>query len=160
MKKIKLSPSDRRTQSAHLRSGVTLVENAIVLSMLAMTIFCMLDLGLAVLRYNTLSEAARRLAREASLHGELAAPERPIWGTETHEGNAADDSEFAEVIATKLVTIDPADVAMQIDWIDGGNAVGDRVRVRLIYLHNTMIPLFLGGGIWELSATSIMRIVH
>ena len=46
-----------------MRSGAAMIECAFVLLVMFVLLFGMLDLGLAVARYNALSEAARGVAR-------------------------------------------------------------------------------------------------
>ena len=67
---MQLPDSMRTPQPA--RRGTTIVECAITLPVLFLVLFSLLDLGIAATRYNSLAEVARRIAREAVLHGSLA----------------------------------------------------------------------------------------
>ena len=150
----------RFARTAGRRHGVALVESSIVLTVFLVIIFAMFDLGLAVMRENTLAEAARRLARAAAVHGEKAAPERSTWGPARHTATAAVDSEIAATIRGSLVTLDPASVQIDITWPDGENRVGDRVTVAVTYQHHTTLPFLFGSGPLELCGESTMRIEH
>jgi hypothetical protein len=136
------------------------VEGTIVLGVFLTAVFAMFDLGLAVMRENALAEAARRLARAAIVHGELAAPEFSPWGPAPYTGNASDDSEIADAIRPALVTLNPAGVTIDVNWPDGGNRTGDRVVVRLQYRHHTILPRLFGSGPLLLRGESTMRVEH
>ena len=142
------------------RRGAVVVESAIVISVFLVILLGTLDLGLAVLRYNVLSEAARRMARTASVRGERAAPEHPVWGPNLYNGTAGDGSMYADSIENILVTMHPSDVQIKLEWLDGGNQTGQRVRVRLIMNHDTIIPFLFGAADLQLTARSVMRIEH
>lgn len=142
-----------------LRTGVTTVETAMVLSTLFLVLFVILDLGVATLRYNLLAAAARRLAREAIVHGDEAPPEQTAWGPTAYSGTAADDSDIARAAAPWLATMRSSSVAIEMAWPDGDHREGDRVRVRLTYLHNAIVP-FVPSQSLDLRTECTMRIVH
>src|SRR5687767_5580593 len=54
------------------RPAGSLVETAIVLPVFLTLVLGMIDLGLAVLRFNQCSQAARHACRQASVHGQHA----------------------------------------------------------------------------------------
>jgi Flp pilus assembly protein TadG len=64
----------RADRSCSKRRGAVILEGAIVICVFLVILLGTLDLGLAILRNNTLSEATRRLARAASFQGEKPAP--------------------------------------------------------------------------------------
>ena len=74
------------------RRGAAMVETALVLNIYMLLILGTCDLGIAVHRNNTLSQAARHGARQASVHGALAAPSMAAWGPATYTGTAGDGS--------------------------------------------------------------------
>src|ERR1700733_1730743 len=113
------------------RRGVAAVEGALVLSALMVLLFALLDLGLAVCRYNILAATARNLARAAIVRGADAAPQLSAWGPNAYIGNAADSSAMATVAAAWLATMSPADVSVQLTWPDGDNQPDHRVSVQL-----------------------------
>jgi hypothetical protein len=130
-----------------------------VLGILLVLLLVILDLGLAVARYNILAATARQVAREAIVRGSLAAPELTAWGPATYSGTASDGSEIAETARRSLAAIAPADVAVTVRWPDGGNREGDHVDVELRYFHDALPLLGFGEG-FDLQARSSMRIVH
>lgn len=140
------------------RSGALVVEGAIVLGVVLTLLLGMLDLAIAVLRFNTLSEAARRGARAAIVHGELSSPEKTSWGPATFTGTADDSSELAAAIRPVLVAFDAADVAVTADWLDGGNARDDRVRIAVSYSHQLIFSQLFGSDPITLNGVSTMRI--
>lgn len=135
-----------------------MLEGAVVLGVFVTIIFSLFDLGLAVLRQNTLAEAARRLAREAIVHGERASPDRSVWGPSQLSGNAGDGSELATVLEQALVTLDPAEVTYDLSWPDSDNRSGDRVSVILQYPHRAILPRLFGAGALALRSESTMYI--
>ena len=148
------------TYKRHRRCGATMVESAIVLSAMLTLLIGIVDLGLGVLHYNTMSEAARRLARRASVRGEMASPEHATWGPAAYEGTCSDGSPQAQTIEPVLIAVDPHDVSFQIEWMDGGYAVDDRVRATISLDYQPILPTLWGGGNYTLSASSTMRIAH
>jgi len=149
-------------QQCHVRAsrrGVAMVEGAIVLGVFLTIVLGTLDLGLALLRKNVVTEGARRVAREAIVHGSLAPPEDTAWGPTTYAGWAGDTTEIAAAIQPVLVTIEPHKTSIQVDWPDGGNRPGQRVRVTVGYQHDSLFP-FLNGDHFYLSSECVMRIAH
>lgn len=142
------------------RRGATLVEGAVVLGLFSTIVLVMLDLGLAVFRHNTLSEAARRLAREAVVRGERSSPEKRSWGPDAYSGTANARGDIKGILEPILVTMEPDEVQVDLKWPDGGHRVGQRVRVTLRYDHQPMIPFVLGNQPFELDAVSTMQIAH
>jgi hypothetical protein len=142
------------------RRGAALLEGTIVLAVFLTIIFAMFDLGLAVMRQNSLAESARRLARTAIVHGDLAPPEYTAWGPLQYSGTADDDHEIANAVRTGLITMSPADVTIDVTWPDGDNRSGDRVVVSLEYPHRTILPSLFGGSSLNLRAESTMRVEH
>lgn len=150
----------RRLKNAAHRRAAAAVEAAIVLPVFLTFLFALLDLSLAVSRYNSLSECARRSARAAIVRGERSvSPQTPL-GPAAWTGTAADDHPLVDEIRPLLVTMPPAEVAARCEWPDGGNRLGQRVRVELRYEHPSLLASLFGSEPWTLSATSTMRIVH
>jgi hypothetical protein len=143
-----------------VRRGVVLVETALVLPVFLFIIFAALDLSLAVFRYNSLSAAARRLAREAIVHGALAPPQHATWGPSRVAATGSDSSEPAQAIRPYLATFDPAVVQLQIDWLDGDTQPDHRVRASLTYPQTSIVGGLFGYGTISLQGTSTMRILH
>lgn len=146
-------------RGAQSRSGAVIVESAIVLGAFLIVLFGMLDLGLVVMHHNTLSEGARRLARNGMTHGSLAGPDATVWGPAPVSGTVADGSEFAESIRPIFVTIPPDEISFNLEWPDGDNKAGQRIRATVGYQHQMMFPFVLGGAV-ALESASTMRIAH
>jgi Flp pilus assembly protein TadG len=146
--------------SRHSRSGVTMLECAIVLPVMFVTLFGMLDLGIAAARYNALAEAARRIAREAIIHGSLAPQESSKWGPSEYVGTGADNSDIAIAAKPVFLAMPSNLVTIRVTWPDANNSPRDRVRVEVSYRHEPLIPqLFVWGPI-NLRAVSTMSIVN
>jgi hypothetical protein len=131
-----------------------------VLVVFLLVVFVILSLGLSTFRYNVLGAAARRVAREAIVHGARAGPEHLVWGPATYVANAADSTEMASAVAEILPTMSPTDVNIEVSWPDGNNRENDRVRVRLTYIDNPVLPFMTLQGSLTLTADCTMRIVH
>jgi Flp pilus assembly protein TadG len=152
--------AQRRARSIAARHGAAVLEGVIVLAVFLTMVFALFDLGLAVLRQNALAEGARRLAREAIVHGKLAEPQRTSWGPTQFSATAAANSDVARAIRPALVTLNPADVQVQVTWPDGDHRSGDRVSVVVRYAHRTILPRVFGSSTLQLHAESTMRIEH
>jgi hypothetical protein len=137
-----------------------MVESAIILGIALFIVFGILDLGLAVLHYNTISEGARRVARAGIVHGREAEPEGSVWGPATYSGTAADQSEIAASILPAITVLDPAQVSVQVEWPDGQNEPDDLLRVTVRTTYRPILPKLVGRDAIELSAVSLMRIQH
>jgi len=149
-----------RTRGKKQRNGVSAVECVVVLSVWLLIIFATFDICLAAFRYDTLSEVARLIARQAIVRGEQSAPESTPWGPETYAGSAADDTEVGQVARTLLPTMNADDVTIQIEWIDGGNAEDDRIYVRVEYVHQPLSPFQVVADGLLLTGNSTMRIAN
>lgn len=147
-------PASRRPQA---RSGATTVEAAFVGGAVLVVMIATLDLGLAVLRYNTLSAVARAVSREAIVHGDEALTP---WGPAEMSGTLDDGSAPALAASHLVVAIDPTEVTYTLEWPDGTNEMDDRVRVRVASNYVPVLPFLLGNGPYELSATSVLRVMH
>lgn len=151
--------SYRTDATQHSQRGATMVESAVVLGVFLLILFGMFDLGIAVLKRNSLAESARRLAREASLRGALSAPEKTPWGP-TEMTGVVDGSAIEPFVSPVLLGADPADVRFSITWPDGGNEVGKRVNVKVSHTSTSIASGLLGVGDTELVGESTMRISH
>lgn len=142
------------------RRGAVLVESAVVLSTLLIILLGMLDLGLAVLQYNTLAEASRKLSRSAAVHGARCAPRQHMWGPTTYSGNAADGSEPAAAVKDLLVTMQKANVTLRLEWPDGDNAVGKKVTATVSTTYRPMFSWIIKRQTIPLSASSTIKVSH
>lgn len=142
------------------RVGVTLAESAVVLPVVILVLFALLDLGLAALRYNSLAEATRLIARETIIHGSLAPSELGTWGPEEFEGTAADESAIVDAVKNHLPTMSSSQVSVRVTWPDNGNSPRDPVQVELSYLHKPLIPTLFAWGPLDLRSVATMNIVN
>jgi TadE-like protein len=147
------------TVAASGRRGAAIVESALVLGLFLTLLLGGLDLSLMTLRENTLAEAARRLARSATLHGSDA-PAGNRWGPAEYEGTADEATPYADEVREILLVVDPAQVEIQITWPDGENASGNRVQVQLTSLYPALTSLLFDGEPYLLQAVSTMTIEH
>jgi Flp pilus assembly protein TadG len=140
------------------RPGVTTVEAAIVLGVLFVLVFGMLDLGILVFRQHVLSAAARHASRNASLHGSKAVVP---WGPVTAGPAAASDGAPAPTaVRPHLFGLNPAEVTVKVEWPDGSNEPGDRVRVTLTSDYQHIMATIFGATPRRLTVTSTVPISH
>jgi hypothetical protein len=149
------------------RRGAAVLEMSIILFVFIMLTFGMLDLGIGVLRYHILANAARQGARSAIVHGERAAALGP-WGTGTIDvpatsagvpivgGVTADGSKYG--IQYFLAGCDMANTQIKAEWLDGSNAYGKRVRVTVTSPYRPFMTFFLVPT--TIKAVSTMQIAH
>jgi hypothetical protein len=133
------------------------VEAAIVLPAFLLLVFAAFDYGLAVFRYNSLSECARRSARLAMTRGDRS---RDPLGPATWSGTAAETSPLTDCIRPLLITMAPELVEVHSSWPDGDDRVGQCVRVELRYEHTPFFSFLSGSGSWDLAAASTMEITY
>jgi hypothetical protein len=154
--------TSNQSPNAHTqrRSGAVVLENAFVLPVTFLLIFALLDLGLAAVRFNALSEAARSVAREVILHGSMARDPLQPWGTSEFNGTAAAGEDIVRTAQAVLPTMRHDDVTVAVSWLDGDNSPRDRIRVRMTYQHQPLVPLLFAWGPLDLRAEAVMRIVN
>jgi Flp pilus assembly protein TadG len=149
-----------RRKRTKARRGATAVELAVVLMVFLMLVLGMLDLGIGVLRYHVLAQAARMGARQAIVHGSLADRLGP-WGPASYSGTGASADPIAQAVSPILVAVDPSEVSIQADWIDGGNEFSqDHVRVTVSAPYRPLMTFIFGNPEFTLQATSTMAIAH
>ncbi|MEW4487978.1 TadE family protein [Thalassoglobus sp. JC818] len=147
-----------RSASLSKRSGATIVETAFVLPVLLFILISAIDFSLIVLNNNSLAEAARRLSRTASVRGENAEPEFSMWGPNTFNENASEQTEICEIVREAAVCIPPEKINVQVEWPDGSCRINDRVSVSLRYSHQPFLSFT--GKTFLLQASSDVRIRH
>jgi len=136
-----------------------MVEFAIVVLVFATLVLGMLDLGYGVFQYHIVAEAARQGARQAIVHGGLADRLGP-WGPASYSGNGNDTHPLAEAIRPYLVGLDPAEVTIEAVWLDGANGLDDRVQITVGTPFRPIITFIFKRPVFDLEATSTMRIAH
>ncbi|MCI0456602.1 MAG: pilus assembly protein [Gemmataceae bacterium] len=139
------------------RRGATLVEGAIVLSAFLLLILGVIDLGMGVLRYHVVAQAARAGARQAIVHGNQTPRATSSWGPSTITVKGDDtSSEVSNAIRPYLTGLNPANVDIKVEWPAGTNDMDAPVRVTVTTSHQPML-LFDIAAI-PLTASSTMRI--
>jgi hypothetical protein len=145
------------------RRGATLVEAAITLLVFLVLVVGLADLTVGVLRFNTLSQAARQGAREAVVHGRQAPAgwNGGPWGPDTIDVVAsAEGVPVADAVRPMLVNCDPDQTRIVAEWPDGSNAVGKRVRVTVTTPYRPLVTFLFGNPTFTLRAVSTMPIAH
>jgi Flp pilus assembly protein TadG len=150
------------------RRGASAVEFAIVVPVLLVLVLGTIDLGMAVSRYNTVSQAARYGARQVAVHGSTS----PVagstdtnwttaWGAATVD-QLANATGCREVTAVQPMLVNcPLDRTwVKVEWLDGTNAVGDRARVTVTSTYQPLITSLFGSTPITLKASSTMLISH
>jgi Flp pilus assembly protein TadG len=145
------------------RRGATLAETAIVISVFLILVLGLLDLGIGVLRYNSVSHAARQGARQAMVHGALAPAgvQGGPWGPGTISAPAtASGIPAVAALQPFLFTCDPPSTTIQVAWPDGNNQPGNRVSVTVTTPYQPMMTFIFGNPSITLQATSTVTIAH
>src|SRR5262245_23946616 len=90
------------------RRGATLVEGAVVLLAFLLLILGVIDLGVGVLRYHVVAQAARAGARQAIVHGNQSPRATSSWGpgTVTVKGDDT-SSEVSNAVRPYLTGLNP-----------------------------------------------------
>jgi len=122
----------RLPRRSRRRPGAVSIE-AVVIFLVFMTLCLgMLDLGIGVLQYHLVSEAARQGARQAIVHGQMAPASwnGGSWGPSAINSKAdATGIPLVTGIQPYLVGIDLSQATIKAQWLDGGNAPDQRVSV-------------------------------
>lgn len=119
------------------RTGTTLVETAVLLGLFLFLVVGVLDMGLALMRRHILQAGADHAVRRAVVYGKYAATP---WGPQTLGPAAASlDHPAAEAVRSRLVGISPDQVVLTVEWLDGSNEPGCRVRVKLATTYDPVL---------------------
>lgn len=136
-----------------------MVESTIVLSVAAILLLGFIELGITISRKNTLCESARRGARALIVRGSKASDLGAI-GSTTQQFTADNSNAIASSFRFLLATMDPKDVNVTVEWLDGDNEIDQKIRVTVSYLHKPIVPLVYGFGNRTLQASATMAIAH
>jgi hypothetical protein len=137
---------------------------ALILSTFLILTFGMLDLGLGVFRYHTISQAARHGARRAIVHGEMADRLSP-WGPTMIDVPATANGVpivggATDGLQDMLVGCDLERTRIRVEWPAGSNAFDEPVRVTLTTPYEPLFSFVFADGEITLSASSTMSIAH
>lgn len=148
------------TKQTHSRRGATLVEAAIVTIVLVMLLLGTIDLGIAVLRYNMLAEAARTGARMAIVHGSDAPSEMPTWDSSlaATEITAA----LEPLLAASGIDTNDFSVTVTYEQVSGSDNAkpGSPVTVQIDHDWVPIMSFIFGGQAVSLTAMSKMIIAN
>ncbi len=155
----------RRAKIAR-RTAAVLVETAITLPIFLLLVVGGIELALVVHFRNQTAWVATTLADEASRRGSRAESVTEPWGPETlhwsrtsaapiEEGDNSDT--LLERIQTLAQRLPSQEAEIRIEWLDGSNHHGDRVRVTVNCHYRS--ALSLGYSLPRLRAysTSIVK---
>ena len=151
----------RRSRRKRHRRGAALVGTAVTIMVFVAMILGMVDFGILVLRHHVLAQATRQLARRVIVHGDLST-EMGTWGPTTVNIYADDPGEMGTIVRNNLVAINPANVSIQVQWIDAGTSVQahDRITVTTTAPFQPMLTFLFGNPTFTLTASSTMPIAH
>ena len=129
--------------------GQALTEFVLVGLTFFLLVFGMIDVGRAVWNYNTLAEATREGTRYAIVHG----------ADSSNPSGPGDDQDVNDLVRQFGFGLDPAQLTVQADWIDGSNQAGNRVRVTSQYAFDPLLD-FLGVVSFTMTSSSTMEITN
>jgi Flp pilus assembly protein TadG len=150
-------------QRKNVRRGAVLAESAIVTLVFLMLTLGMLDVGVGVHRFNTISQAARHTVRQAAVHGELAPTDwrGGNWGTTRIDALATDTTIPAvQALRPMLSGCQVDQTRIVVEWPDSANEVEAPVRVTVTTPYKPLLSWFLGSSTITLSSTATMPIAH
>ncbi|MBA2112945.1 TadE/TadG family type IV pilus assembly protein [Bremerella alba] len=96
--------------------GATLVETALVLMILFVTIFGIFEFGMAAVRQNMLDEAAHRLARAGAIRGEDSSLGH--WGPSAISASLNTQTDLVAEIGPAAYMLDTSRVNVEMSWED------------------------------------------
>jgi Flp pilus assembly protein TadG len=134
------------------RSGATLVEFAIVLSVVLVLTLGVVVLGLGVFRYQQMALLAREGARWASVHGGQ-------YSQEQGKSYTTSTNVYTNAIQPMTVGLDPTKLNSSVTWSDPANkeSPGTTVTVTVSY---AWVPEFYLLPSITLSSTSVATISY
>jgi hypothetical protein len=141
------------------RRGAAAVEGAVVLGALTLLLLGMMELALMLMNHTAMSEGARRIARAAIVHGDRCGG-MGEWGPAPLLLQGDDDHAAAAALRDVLCSLSPGQVQIEVTWLNGDNAAGDRVRVKVQHTHQPVVPAWGWNTGLVLSGTSTMLIAH
>jgi hypothetical protein len=142
------------------RAGATIVESSVALGVMCLFLFGILDVGLALVRLNSVTEAARRVTRMAITHGSKCKPTQGTWGPNELVLNADASHSAAQTARPYLPAMNWSQVEIRLQWLDGDSLPDSRVRATVSTTHYSIaLGLFSSQG-FRISGQSTMRIAH
>lgn len=138
------------------------METAIAISLFLTLVLGMVDLGYGVFKQHVLSQAARQIARKATVRGQLATRMDEVWGPEEIEMQADGENPVVEATAEKLIGWKLEEVHVHVTWPDGNNDArrSDRIKVELSAPYRPTLGFVVGNPNIVLRGSSTMYISH
>ncbi|MFN3153129.1 TadE/TadG family type IV pilus assembly protein [Bremerella sp.] len=136
--------------------GATLVETALVLMILFVTIFGIFEFGMTAVRQNLLDEAAHRIARAAAIRGEGSSMGQ--WGPAAISTTLDTQADLVAEIGPASYMLDTTRVNVELSWQNDLATTNSELTV----LMTCDQPLLL-GSLWgmdsiQLSSRAVERI--
>lgn len=145
-----------------------------MLPVFLMLVVTFIDLGVGVFRYNKVAQAAREAAREAAVRGSLSPPHHTPWGPNTltvtgddfkrtRETQIADveiGDDLASTLQSHVSGLDPLTTTVDIEWLDGDNHWGSRVRVTVHSTYQPIMTSWISSQRISLQSSCTVRIEH
>jgi hypothetical protein len=75
-------------------------------------------------------------------------------------GVASDASAVAAALRPWLATMDASQTSYAVEWLDGGNNPGQRLRVIVSFDHGMLVPQLLGVGSQRIEASTVLLVSH
>ncbi|PQO38771.1 hypothetical protein C5Y96_02500 [Blastopirellula marina] len=125
--------------------GATMVETALVLMILFVTIFGIFEFGMTAIRQNILDEAAHRLARAGAIRGDGSSLGE--WGPETISSTLDAQADLLAEIGPAAYMLDTRRVNVEMSWQDSVATTNSELTVQVTSQH----PLLL-GALWGMDS--------
>jgi Flp pilus assembly protein TadG len=137
--------------------GQALVEFSLVGIVFFMIVLGMVDTVRMVWNYNALAEATREGTRYAIVHGAQSAD--PSGPGSSYYTAPDSDSKVTEKVEQFAGGLNPSQLTVQSEWIDGSNQAGGRIKVTSQYQVQPFFG-FIGGLSFTMSSSSTMKITY
>jgi Flp pilus assembly protein TadG len=150
-----------RNLSLYRHRGATLLETALVLSLIVLVLLGTITLGLGVFRYEQVAELARQGARYASVRGGQ-------YQQETGQAAATSRDVYTQAILPNAIGLTPSNLSYSVSWDDSSRmplyytSTGSTWRannVTVTVAYQWFPELFVTGPIY-LSSTAVMPITY
>lgn len=129
--------------------GQTLIEFAITVPLLLILLVGTVDIGRALLAYNSIDNAVRDAAREAAVHGR---------GASVPWGPTANDVRVRDLVRARAVGVVAQQLVVTSSWPDGNNASASEVVVGASYTFRPVAAELIGNFTIPMSASTRARI--
>lgn len=137
--------------------GQALVEFALVGIVFFIVVLGMIDVGRAVWNYNTLAQATREGTRYAIVHG--ANSSDPSGPGSAYFTPPNGDTKVTEAVETYASALDPLQLTVEAEWLDGTNEIGSRVKVTSRYTYDPIFD-FLEVVSFTMTSSSTMETTY